>query len=283
VISLSTIGINVQSSGNTIYANIIMQNQCGIKMQNSNNNKVFHNNFMDNNMQISISTSSGNVWDDGYPSGGNYWACHISLDSFGGVWQNIAGSDGIVDVPYTIATNNIDNYPLLKPFSTHNIGITFVFGSRTSIAESCPMRLNVTIQNLGMYDETFAVIFYVNDSVILTQQICLCARNSSVLVLTWNTGGLTKGRYALKVEVNVVPDETDTGDNTYSFLAALTIPGDVNGDFTVNILDAIALSNAFNTSPNSKSWNANADINNDNAVNILDAIVLSNHFLQHYP
>jgi hypothetical protein len=63
----------------------------------------------------------------------------------------------------------------------------------------------------------------------------------------------------------------------------VTIPGDINGDGTVNILDAIQMSNAFLATPSSSNWNPNADINGDNVVNILDAIILSNHFLQHYP
>jgi hypothetical protein len=59
--------------------------------------------------------------------------------------------------------------------------------------------------------------------------------------------------------------------------------GDVNGDGTVNILDAIIVSNAFLATPGTSNWNPNADINDDNIVNILDAIILANHFLQHYP
>jgi len=124
---------------------------------------------------------------------------------------------------------------------------------------------------------------YANSTVVFSQTLSICKRNSSVLVLTWNTAGLAKGNHTLRVEVNVVPDETDAGDSTCSCCVLLTIPGDVNGDFTVNILDAISLSNAFNTSPSSNNWNGNTDINSDNAVNILDAIVLSNHFLEHYP
>jgi hypothetical protein len=63
----------------------------------------------------------------------------------------------------------------------------------------------------------------------------------------------------------------------------VTIPGDINGDGTVNILDAIKLGNAFLATPSTSNWNPNADINDDNIVNILDAIILANHFLQHYP
>jgi len=56
------------------------------------------------------------------------------------------------------------------------------------------------------------------------------------------------------------------------------IPGDLNGDGTVNILDAIILSNAFGSTPGSTNWNPNAELNGDNTVNILDAILLSNNF-----
>jgi hypothetical protein len=57
-----------------------------------------------------------------------------------------------------------------------------------------------------------------------------------------------------------------------------TIPGDTNCDNTVDIYDAITLSNAFGTSPGNSNWNPNADINGDGTVDIYDAIILANHF-----
>jgi len=48
-----------------------------------------------------------NTWDDGYPSGGNYWSDCTFED------QN---SDGICDAPYVIDENNQDNYPLMSPW-----------------------------------------------------------------------------------------------------------------------------------------------------------------------
>jgi hypothetical protein len=80
-----------------------------------------------------------------------------------------------------------------------------------------------------------------------------------------------------------VPDETDTTDNSLSFKVIVTIPGDVKGDFVVDIYDAIILSNAYNSAPPSSNWNPNADINCDNIVDIYDAIILANHYNQHYP
>jgi hypothetical protein len=60
-----------------------------------------------------------------------------------------------------------------------------------------------------------------------------------------------------------------------------TIPGDVNGDGVVNILDAIVLANHFGASIGQPNYVPGADINGDGTINILDAIILSNHFLQH--
>jgi hypothetical protein len=64
-------------------------------------------------------------------------------------------------------------------------------------------------------------------------------------------------------------------------LQANALIGDLNGDGTVNILDAIVLSNSFGLSTGQPGFNPNADINGDGTVDILDAIILMNHFGQH--
>ena len=283
IISSSSIGIDVESSGNVVYGNMITENLIAINIQNSNNNKFFHNDFVSNNMPLSISASTGNVWDDGYPSGGNYWSCHVSVDSFSGLGQNIVGSDGIVDVPFTVATNNTDNYPLLKPFGFHNIGITYLFKSKTVIGQSYTLRVNAKIQNLGMYNETFTFTCFANTVILMNTPVSLLTRNCTILTVSWNTASFAKGSYTLSVVTDPVPDETDTTDNSLSFKVIVTIPGDVKGDFVVDIYDAIILSNAYNSVPASSKWNPNADINCDNIVDIYDAIILANHYNQHYP
>jgi hypothetical protein len=58
------------------------------------------------------------------------------------------------------------------------------------------------------------------------------------------------------------------------------IPGDINGDGTVDIYDAITLASAFGSTPGSPNWNPNADINGDGIVDIYDAITLASHFGQ---
>jgi hypothetical protein len=61
-----------------------------------------------------------NYWDDGYPSGGNYWSDYTGEDLFSGPNQSIPGSDGIGDIPRKIPAmlpeyENYDFYPFMEP------------------------------------------------------------------------------------------------------------------------------------------------------------------------
>jgi hypothetical protein len=60
------------------------------------------------------------------------------------------------------------------------------------------------------------------------------------------------------------------------------IPGDINLDGRVDILDAILLANNFLNAWGQYAWNPRADVVPDNVINILDAIVLAVHWGQHY-
>jgi hypothetical protein len=56
------------------------------------------------------------------------------------------------------------------------------------------------------------------------------------------------------------------------------IPADINGDGSVNILDAILFENYFGMQQGEPGWNANADINPDGKINILDLIMVAENF-----
>jgi len=103
------------SSNNRVYGNNILGNDCGIRLQACSNNSIYHNNFVNNTNQV-YTVESTNIWDDGYPSGGNYLSNYASLDSKRGVGQNQTGSDGIGDTPYIIDMNNTDRYPLMNEY-----------------------------------------------------------------------------------------------------------------------------------------------------------------------
>jgi len=98
-----------RSNNNYIYENEIKGNTRGIEtVDNSNNNKIYHNNFYSSEEDNAYDDFSNN-WDDSYPSGGNYWDDYSGSDDDG---------DGIGDTAYNIAGdgNNKDNYPLMNPY-----------------------------------------------------------------------------------------------------------------------------------------------------------------------
>jgi parallel beta-helix repeat protein len=98
--------------GNTIIGTLPYRNYTYyMSFYCSSNDIFYHNNFLNKTHQI-ISYSSTNVWDDGYPSGGNYWSDYAGVDLYSGPYQNVTGSDGIGDTPYVIDANNQDHYPL---------------------------------------------------------------------------------------------------------------------------------------------------------------------------
>jgi len=122
-ISNSINAINIEDSSNaTINANNIQSSVQGVVLNDTTNVLVFHNNFINNTGQSSDTYSSQNRWDNGYPSGGNYWSDSSHIDSCNGPQQNICtGRDGIADTPYSFSTNE-DRYPLTKPFGPQVVG-----------------------------------------------------------------------------------------------------------------------------------------------------------------
>lgn len=104
------------SNYNIISDNYLTSNaHFGVYIGNSWGNEIFHNSFINNTSQAFVADSwSKNTWDDGYPSGGNYWNDYRGVDNFSGPYQNETGSDGIGDTPCVIDASNRDNYPLMS-------------------------------------------------------------------------------------------------------------------------------------------------------------------------
>jgi peptide/nickel transport system substrate-binding protein len=284
IITSNNIGLSLESSGNNITANIIAENQVGIDLSNSNNNIIYHNNFISNNIQVSISTSTGNTWDNGCPSGGNYWSIYTSVDLYHGPSQNETGSDGINDTQYTIAINNVDRYPLVHPFSAHDIGIPNVITAKTVVGQGYTSSINLKILNYGMYDETFTLILYANKSIIAMQTSTLTRRNSTIITFVWDTTGFAKGNYTLSAYVWPVPDETDTSDNNYTDgWVMVAMVGDITGpdgwpDGKCDMRDVRAVAKLFGINYPDPRYDPNCDINDDLKIDMKDVRAVAKEF-----
>jgi len=144
-------GIQIAYSNNNILiANEVSNNYYGIRLSEaSSNNTIYHNNFINNKIQTYILFSPVNtVWDDGYPSGGNYWSDYTGLDLYSGPYQNETGSDGIGDTPYIIDDSNRDNYPLMKPWDAVSGNLQILEPANGSVIVG-PVRITFVIENKG--------------------------------------------------------------------------------------------------------------------------------------
>jgi parallel beta-helix repeat protein len=110
-------GIWIMGSSSNIVRNSTVADSdvCGIWLDQSSTT-IYFNNFINNTAQAAVSNST-NTWDNGYPSGGNYWSDHTGVDVKSGPNQDQPGSDGIIDTPYIIDANNTDRYPLKPPLN----------------------------------------------------------------------------------------------------------------------------------------------------------------------
>jgi thiol-disulfide isomerase/thioredoxin len=165
------------------------------------------------------------------------------------------------------------------------LGPTLTVDSACSVVgQGRRLQINLTIGNSEGSTEVFNMTAYANSATIGTQLLPPAGGNSATVALTWDTTGVAYGNYTITASATPVSDETKTvGDDAFGGWVLVTIPGDINGDFKVNLLDLVALARAYGSKPDSPNWNPNADIDGIGVVGLADLVTLAQHYGQHYP
>jgi len=211
---LYAIDVRYSSDNNLIYGNNAINNFKPIRLSNSSNNIIYHNNFINYTKGPAVYALT-NTWDNGYPSGGNYWSDYTGVDEKSGPNQDQPGGDGIGDTPYILYENNQDRYPLMKPWKmVHDIAIINLTFSTENPKMNETLHIYVTVQNRGNFTETFDVsVNYTRvwDPLIGTQTITLEPGATITLNFTW--APTTSGRYEIKAYTSTISNDMNPSDN----------------------------------------------------------------------
>ena len=116
----------------------------GLWARGSNHSRIFHNNFIDDKYPAADYKGAANLWDNNYPSGGNYWSDYTGNDSNG---------DHIGETPYDNIPNNAglprskDRYPFVSP-SGWKLGTDSDGDGVGDVNDNCPNEPNAEQEDL---------------------------------------------------------------------------------------------------------------------------------------
>jgi parallel beta-helix repeat protein len=179
---------NCTVSGNTSYGIIFYLY--------SDNNRAYHNNILSNINQAS--DNGYNYWDDGYPSGGNYWADYRGVDENHGENQNTPGSDGIGDTPYKIPGGiaGQDRYPLMSRAVAVEVSSLKIEPSVVEPSKS--VTISVDVKNKENLETTYWVKLEINGSVESIENVTLASGETKSVTFTVAKGA--EGNYEVEVD-----------------------------------------------------------------------------------
>jgi len=164
----------------------------------------------------------------------------------------------------------------------HDVAVTNVQCSPTRVYTGQSVSISVSAQNEGTTSETFRVSVHANATLIGTLWVMnLSAGDDTILSYTWNTTDTSKGIYTIKATAHPVVDEVDITDNTMSYSSLLvTIMGDVDGDFDVDIFDIVLIASFYGVEYTDPRYNQFFDLNLDGEIDIFDIVIAADNYGQ---
>jgi hypothetical protein len=188
----------------------------------------------------------------------------------------------LVEAAMTDATGN--NGMDLALVYVNNARVTGITPARTVVGEGYHTDVQVSVENLFVESASFNVTLFCNETLIATQNVTLTSKNSTTLRFVWDTTGVPKGNYIISVNTSALLNGTTLARLKYTDgQADVVIPGDVNANGKVDIIDLLIVAKAFGTSSQSPNWNPNIDIDCNNKVNIIELLITAKNYGKRYP
>jgi parallel beta-helix repeat protein len=126
IIESNNYGINITDASSAIINNNFINWSVlyGISIQDSSNNNIYHNNFINNTIEAYDSDPGNNSWYNTSLLEGNYWSNYTGLDDGSGTGKHGIAGDGIGDTEISHPDTDYDFYPFMWPTHggpVHNI------------------------------------------------------------------------------------------------------------------------------------------------------------------
>jgi len=221
-VSSTLYGIGITHGQNLTLSENNFLEKAGLYFESSSDNLAYHNNFIQPAIDY---LGSQNRWDNGYPSGGNYWRAYSGVDNCSGSDQDVCtGEDGIGDASFTfcndcpyVMDSITDHYPLMKQFAPLVFG-TAKFDPNVISLNSVSRYLTTSIQLPPGLNVSNVIISSIrlNGTIALAagaRAIVVSPNNPQVLIVRLNVTELRKlftkpGSYSLYLSGNIVNSTT---------------------------------------------------------------------------
>ena len=259
-------------------------------------NHTLHAVFAQINYTLTITTTAGGTTDPSpgthtYAAGSSVEVTAIPDTYYTFDHWELDGLDvGSVN-PYSVLMD--DNHTLHAVFISlgiHDVAVTNVTPSKTVVGQGYSTSINVTVENQGDFTETFNVTVFYNETAITLPNgknhttTTLTSGNSTTITFTWNTTGIAKGNYTISAYATPVSGETNLDNNTFvDGWVVVTIKGDVDGDFDVDIYDVVKITGIYRSKRGDPQFNPNSDLDDDGEITIYDVVRCTSHYGQEYP
>lgn len=168
--------------------------------------------------------------------------------------------------------------------TNHDIAVVAVTASKSIVGKGYRVTVNVTIDNRGDLIETFNVTAKVNETIIGRRETTLNIGQSTIVSFTWNTSLFAYGNYTVSACAEPVPGETNTLDNNQTDgNVYVGVPGDVDGNHKVNMLDLYYIALHFGARIGQPDYVSNYDVDGDGIINMIDLYIAALSFGQDEP